>query len=185
MDIITFPRTIPTRYAAVTIILLLLCPIVLNARVARNWTYKDLFEASDVVAIMEPLNNENNSDQWEWIPKFAQGVTTSFNVHCFLKGDMPTGTTIRVKHFVYKMWPPNGGEMINFAVAPLNISATFTQNGKSEPYDFKNVHPTWLAFLKKMPDGTFAPTSGQIDPVFSFCELHHISMFDPTHGMIH
>jgi hypothetical protein len=90
-----------------------------------------------------------------------------------------------MKHFAYKGGiPANGGGMINFALAPLNISATFAQNGKSEAWKVENVHPTWLAFLKKAPDGTFAPTSGQVDPDLSFRELHEASMFDPSHGLI-
>ena len=157
-----------------------------DARAVRNWSYDDLLAASDAVAVVEPVANENNDDQWEWAPQFAQGVTTTFHVLCYLKGGGPGDkTTIRVKHFVYKDGePPNGGAMINFIVGPLNVNGTFTQNGKSEPWKFERLQPHWLAFLKKMPDGSFAPVSGQIDPAFSFLELHHSSMFDPTHGQL-
>jgi hypothetical protein len=174
------------RTSVLTAILLLLSPLSASlwGRLLPDWSFDKLMKVSDIVVIVEPLSNTNNSDQWEWSPKFAQGVTTTFKVWCYLKGGAGPDT-IQVKHFVYKGgWPPNGGIMINFLPGPLDIDATYTIKGRSEPFKFGQLQVRWLAFLKKGLDGSFVPTSGQIDPSLSFQELHDVSMFDPTHGMI-
>jgi hypothetical protein len=172
------------RCAAAAVWLALFSLIPVNARVLQNWSYQDLLRAADIVVVAEPVANENNADRWEWIPEFAQGVTTTFKVLGYLKDGGAGGDTIRVKHFIYtKGCPANGGRMINFVVGPLDIDANFTIKGKSEPWRFTRLQPRWLAFLKKTSDGFFIPVSGQIDPNFSFQELHEASMFDPTHGM--
>jgi len=164
---------------------LLLSFTPLEARFVPDWNFDKLLSSSDMVAIVEPTKNENNSDQWEWVPAFAQGVTTTFKVISVLKGDVAKGSDIRLRHFVYTIAvPPNGGAMVNFELGPFNLDATFTQNGKAVPYRFENVHPTWLVYLKKAANGDFVPTSGQIDPSYSFLELHHAAMFDPTQGMV-
>jgi len=155
----------------------------MDARGVRIWTYQDLLSASDVVAVVEPTANENNSDSWEWIPKFAQGVTTTFHVLCYLKGDASSPDTIRVKHFLYKnVFPPNGGELIDF---PLTAYNGLTDANK----DFRNAvenahHLRWLAFLKKADNGTYSPTSGQIDPAFSFLALHDAFTDHTIDGMV-
>jgi len=156
----------------------------LSARAVQDWTYKDLQAASDVIAVAEPISNENNSDKWEWTPEFAQGVTTTFKVICYFKGD-DSATTLRLKHFVYKggIWPPNGGLMVNFMTGSLKASGSYDVGGNTDNWAADNVHPTWLIFLKKGADETYVPTSGQIDPAFSFRELHGATMFNLNHGL--
>jgi hypothetical protein len=156
----------------------------LQARAVQLWNYSDLMLESDLVVVVEPLKNENNPDQWEWIPKMARGVTTTFKVLCVLHGNGIGGPIITMKHFVYKGGePPNGGLMVNFVTGPLKASGTYTVNGKTVSWVSDHLSPTWLVFLRKGPDGVYVPTSGQIDPSFSFRELHHPSMFNPTDGM--
>jgi hypothetical protein len=186
------PRNISTVNLAKSLIYLITLALFvaegeirLEARTMRLWTYQDLLNASDVVALVEPIANENNNDSLEPQYLSAQGVTTTFRVLCFLKGGVSGASTIRVKHFLYKsVAPANGGTMINFLIGPLDIDATFKVLGKSEAWKFPELQPHWLAFLKKMPDGFFAPTGGQFDPDLSFRELHDVSMFDPSHGML-
>ena len=137
-------------------------------------------ESSDVVAVLLPVANENNSDYWS---DLTQGITTSFKVLCCCKGGVAAGATLRLRHFLYTRGaPPNGGQMINFLVVPPNYEVTSHLHGKTPSWKFEDVHPEWLAFLKKAPDGSFVPTSGRMDPAYSFRELHEASIFDPTNG---
>jgi hypothetical protein len=170
---------------ALTIALLIAAGALAQARVMPPWDFQRLFDVSDAVLVVEPIANENNTDQWEWAPKFAQGVTTTFRVWARFKGVLPGNgvKTIRVRHFLYRTGPiPDGGILINFPPDPFDAGAEFKMHEAPEPGKFQNVR--WLAFLKKGADGFFVPTSGQIDPSFSFEELHGADAFDPTHGVI-
>ena len=137
-----------------------------------RWTYQELLQASDVVAIAEPIANTNNKDLLGFDSQFDQGVTTTFRVLCFLKSVAPDVDTIRVKHFKYiGGMPANAGVMVAFSVTPyLPTNESLEDRGSVLLYG-KEKHERWLIFLKKSPDGSFAPTSGQVDPDFSFFSL--------------
>ena len=148
-----------------------------DARAVKFWNFEELTQQSDVVAIIVPMSNENNSDAFDWPGVAAQGITTKFKVLCWLKGT-PNGDTLPVKHFIFRdVVPVNAGTLINFLVGPLELTATIKRNGKSEDWNLSPATPRWLAFLKKSPDGTYAPTSGQVDPDSSFQELHGPLMY--------
>ena len=142
----------------------------------RTWTYQQLTAESDVVAIVQPLENKPNSEKLDWPPS-AHGVDTTFKVLSCLKGQLPTETLV-LRHFIYHHdMPPDGGRLIDFLPGPLAIRGTIELNNGKEDWTFNGLIPEWLAFLKRNHDGTFSPTAGQLDPDISFKELHGLSLF--------
>ena len=171
--------------AFVTLVLILGNTSV-NARMVPDWPYDKLWDAADIVVIIEPLKTENNDDKLQipWDPKGEwQGLTTHFKVHSILKGG-PLGGEIVLKHFDLKPSPPSpqttihtdgDGFFIHFTSGPLHYDETISKDGKEiSRHSLENQTPVFLAFLKKTPAGEFVPVTGQIDPVFSFRDLREI-----------
>jgi hypothetical protein len=161
---------------------LFLGPTSVEARGVRVWSYNDLFKASDVVAIvepiksesMEPIKSEGSLDQFEWA--YAQGlihgVSTTFKVDCYFKGAPPIAEIV-VRHFEGKDagMLVNGPDLVHFVIGPRSLDMTAPQQdkpGARQVIESLTVPPQWLAFLKRNGDGTFAPVAGQIDSVMSF-----------------
>jgi hypothetical protein len=163
--------------AALTMAVLGVGQVRLSARTERLWSYDQLRDASDVVAILKPLKIENNTQTGvaEGLsPKDYQGVTTTFEVQCYLKGG-PATDTIRVNHFKYAQpgWAAtNGPGLVSFQIGRRVYRQVPDQDNKVVgDHRFLQETPCWLAFLRKMPDGSFAPVSGQYTARSSFREL--------------
>jgi hypothetical protein len=145
----------------------------LYARAVRIWSYDDLLKASDVVAIVEPIKSENNQDQFFELSSddrgLAHGVSTTFKIHCYLKGASST-TEIVVKHFDGKdvRTLVNAPDLVYFPIGPQTFDVSAPQNNQVHERYSTSTSPLWLAFLKRNDDGTLAPTAGQMDSVLSF-----------------
>jgi len=158
-----------------------------SARLVPDWPYQKLWDAADVVVIIEPLKTENNDDKLQipWDPEDKwQGLTTHFKVHGVLKGGA-LGDEISVKHFDYKPEVllkatviSDGPGFIRFISGPLRYDETISKDGRavSRP-SLENQTPEFLAFLKKTADGALSPVTGQVDPVYSFRELRDVFFF--------
>ena len=126
-----------------------------------SFTYKVLFEKSDLVAIATPIERTKDTKEIFDLPNIfssdkngnavkvkAIGVETKFKVALVFKGKDP-GENINLHHYRLK----DSGDLI------LDGPALVL-------FDFKNVsrRSSQLLFLMKENDGRYAPTGGQTDP---------------------
>jgi hypothetical protein len=174
---------------AFIIAVLILGSTSVSARIVPSWPYGKLWDAADVVVIIEPLKTENNEDKFQipWDPEGKwQGLTTHFKIHGVFKGGPLSGEII-LKHFDFKPeillkttvftdWP----SFIRFTPGPLRYDETISKGEKTVRHlSVLNQIPMFLAFLKRSSDGTFIPVTGQVDPSFSFKELREV-FFSPA-----
>lgn len=160
------------------------------ARRLPKWPYEKLVAASDVVAIVEPLENRRADDAFEGsahghAPADFAATDTRFRVHAVLKGEAPREVT--VLHFAYApgVRRQRDASFIRFVTGPLQFEKRVVSPGRTPmsdvtlgpPRTFLGLRPTWLAFLARREDGRYAPVTGQYDAVFSFRELHDASFY--------
>ena len=100
-------------------------------------------------------------------------METSSKVLTIFKGKVAE-KTIRIVHFAYASPKPefNGGMMMSFLIDPVGF-VTFPKlkDGTpdlthSQPYGAGG--PEYLAFLRRLPDGRYAPATTHYDAAFSF-----------------
>lgn len=155
-------------------------------RLVPVWPYEKLVAESDVVAIVEPLENKPAKDTF---PGYTYGHTTNdfaatdtrFRVHAVfkMKGDAPKELT--VLHFSYSTnvtLIANGASFIRFLTGPLQYEKRALKDGKPVGgITMFHQQPMWLAFLKRREDGRFEPVTGHYDSAYSFRELHEASFY--------
>ncbi len=118
------------------------------ARAVPDWPYGRLLAESDLVAIVEPIENKPASDEYSGYGRPANhfdGTNTRFKIHALLK------TNIR------------------FLIGPLQYQKRNLQDEK--PVGGVTVFaekPIWLAILKRQTDGRFIPMTGHYDSGYSF-----------------
>lgn len=156
------PPNLKSTFAV--LLCLVLCVVTCVARVVPLWPYDKLVAESDVVAIIEPVENKPAVDEFPGgagNPKRPFTATdTRFKVHTVLKGVATNELTV-----------------LHFALSP-STNLSVLMNGPSSikflvggVTDFQQPRE-WIAFLKKRNDGRFEPVTGHYDPVYSFRELH-------------
>ena len=132
---------------------------IASARVARAWSYQELLDKSDLVAIAIPTATNDTKEQIE-LPGFmgqrVVGVETKFSVHALFKGD-------KTKDFVLHHYRPDDSGMI-------------VPNGPGflsfEPVDNPTaLRRTYILFLVREADGRYAPVVGQAEPGLAIREL--------------
>jgi hypothetical protein len=130
----------------------------LTARLVRPWTYQEIFDKSDLVVIATFVSTrdteERNILRDLTPPVKVVGVTTEFETRLVLKGPKNV-SRFQVHHFRFEnpleaTWV-DAPQLIRLPTAP--------QDGVHYA-----GHETFLMFLRKEPDGRYAPTTGQTDP---------------------
>ncbi|HEX2746358.1 MAG TPA: hypothetical protein VHM91_00055, partial [Verrucomicrobiales bacterium] len=119
-----------------------------SARLMRTWSKQELLDKSDLVVIATPVSSTNTGEPVslpETPAALATGVNTKFKVSLILKG--PEEIREITLHHARPADPP--GVTIN---GPLLAS-----------FDGA-VKQSWLLYLVREKDGTYAPVSGQTDP---------------------
>jgi hypothetical protein len=174
-----------------TLIALIIAPVLLGlcsdlsfGRAVRLWSYEELVAKSDVVAVVEPLENQPAKDTF---PGHRYGRTTDdfvatntrFKVHVMLKGDRESPAELALLHFSYSPSVGgivNGAHFIRFSIGPLQYERRAVKDGKpiGGVTTFQQ-EPLWLAFLKRREDGRFEPVTGHYDSARSFRQLHEPS----------
>ncbi len=120
------------------------------ARPLRNWSYRELYDASDLVVIARPVSIRDTREQ-AILPGIqpdvkVNGVISQLAVQMVFKGDRGK-TNIFLHH--YRLADPTQP----LANGPLLVAFDPTKN------------QDYLLFLKKeAPDGPYAPVSGRTDP---------------------
>jgi hypothetical protein len=156
------------RNVAVAVGVLLLAPVVGEARLIENWPYEKLFKEADLVVIASATCSADSGGIVKlggWSVDFV-GVKTTFIVKHTLKGEAD-GQTLKVRHFRLKegVLVENGPLLVRFR----------TERGLSiRAKGFKGSvpKPDYLLFLKRNKDGRYEPVSGRIDPRLSVKEIY-------------
>ena len=162
----------------------IICIATCIARIVPSWPYEKLVSESDVVAIVEPVENKPAPDAF---PGYSYGhptnhftaTDTRFKVHAVLKGDAMKELT--VLHFSYSTNVSiilNGASFIQFFIGPLQYEKRAVKDGKpvGGVTSFQQP-PEWIVFLKRRSDGRFEPVTGHYDSAYSFRELHTASFY--------
>jgi len=163
-----------------------------KARLIEVWTYNQLVEASDVVVVVEPLENQAAKDTFPDMPaRYSVGdfeaTDTLFQVHTVLKGGNNPVKALTVLHFSYSKQATNimnGGLFISFPIERrtsqgIDWSSVQSPGTPLAPApEFRKQGKVYLAFLKARKDGRFEPVRGQYDSRLAFRELREVG----THG---
>jgi len=124
----------------------------LHARGIKYWSYQELLEKSDLVAIATPISTKDTKETWvaeaSPIGCAAIGIETLFKVSAVLKGDNSLKEALL--HY-YRM----GFSLNGIPNGPTLLSFDLTQKNE------------YLVFLVREKDGRYAPTVGQMDPGFA------------------
>lgn len=163
-----------------------------QARRLPKWSYEKLAAESDLVAIVEPLQNQPAKDEYSGNahghPAHHFVATNSrFRVHAVFKTAGDAVKELSVLHFGYaaNVRRSRSASFINFVVGSMSYEKRIVLPPKTPMSDvelgpaimFIGKKPMWLAFLKRRADGRFEPVSGQYDSALSFRELHEPSFY--------
>lgn len=166
------------------LLLSFICVAPCFARIVPFWPYEKLVAESDVVAIVEPVENIPEPDAFSGYSyghptnDFA-ATDTHFKIHAVFKGDVTNVLT--VLHYSYSTNVNiilDGASFVQFYTGPLQYEERAVKDGK--PVGGITVfrqQPIWIAFLKRRSDGRFEPVTGQYDSTYSFRELHESSFY--------
>ncbi|WP_147263335.1 hypothetical protein [Roseimicrobium gellanilyticum] len=158
---------------------LLLCAR-LDARPVYIPSVAELTRDASLVVVIEPQSVKQTKDipddgsfgdrpMTNYVP-----LETTCRVEVVLKGELKA-ETLQIVHFQYvSKMDFNGSSFITFFFPPANL-ATYPANNedKVEAGSLKFPgyavgKPQYLAFLRRLPDGRFAPVTPQYDAAFSF-----------------
>lgn len=148
------------------------CPLpYLHARKIENWTYEQLFEASDVVVIAKFQTSKDSTDRFAdnpWEIKFI-GVNSTFHVLHRIKGkDIAKELTMLHYRLPDGKLIQDGPLFLRFQEVEsirLQMLKLKQMNGIPHAEQVLLEKPEYLLFLKKRKDGRFELVSGPIDAI--------------------
>ncbi len=132
-----------------TALLILGTALVAQARPVPVWSYQALYTQADLVVIAAPISTQDTPERAD-LPGIAPplqviGQSTSFDVSLVLKGDANL-KKLTLHH--YRLLDP----------------AKLAANGPALASFDPKQQTRYLLFLRREPDGRYAPVSGQTDP---------------------
>jgi len=148
-----------------------LCEALCYARIRESWPYELLVAQSDVVALVEPLENHpaNDSMSNEAVSRrWYTAVDTRCKMRGILKGAIVGELTIL--HFSYAPGASvdDGPIFVEFTIRPARPDF-FEHSVIKDGVKFTVPRsPVWLVFLKRRSDGRYEPVAGQDDADISF-----------------
>lgn len=130
-----------------------------QGRLVKHWTYRELFDKSDLVVIAAVVSSKDTQERTtlpDYNPGYAVvGVTTEFESRVVLKGRKEI-ERFQLHHYRHQ-FSQGETEVTN---APELIKTPLLRGS------------AFLMFLIQEPDGNYAPVAGQVDPgIFSVLEL--------------
>lgn len=134
------------------IVILILATTIAQARIVRMWSYQELYDQSDLIVIAKHISTEDTGEQ-AVLPNISPdvdvvGVSSKFAVFLVLKGDHSLKSLVlhhyRLSHEIPN-YPTVNGPMLAY-------------------FDSDKLTKQFLLFLRREPDGRYAPVSGQTDP---------------------
>ena len=158
--------------------------VACHARPIPQWSYNRLFDESDLVVIGTVTTNTDTTDVFKHQENDKgagyTGVNSAFRTLRVLKGDhIEAFTVLHFRHsspFVVA----DGMLVVTFRTSQLSFQGTVqSQDKKTAPASiaFDPGLPQYLLFLKRRPDGRYAPTTGQYDAALSFREMYEPMTF--------
>lgn len=145
----------------IPVFLILATALAAQARLMKNWSYKELYDQSDLVVIAKSISNQDTGEKAK-LPNISPdvhvfGVSTEFDVSLVMKGDKSV-KKVTLHH--YRLADPK----------QLMI------NGPSLATFDPTQHTRYLLFLHRDDDGRYSPVSGQTDPaMFSVLKLEGVA----------
>ncbi len=137
-----------------------------TARIVEAWTYREMFDKSDLVAIAQAVSTKDTDEHSVILNNIKViGVTTDFKTALIFKGPRDA-TSFKLHHY--------------------RLESRIDENIVNGPNLIPVVQPgpqrrAFLLFLKKEPDGRYAPVTGQTDPaVLSVIQLTGAGAIDPS-----
>ena|SRR5438309_1521376 len=125
------------------------------ARLMYDWSYQELFDKSDFVVIANPVSRTRDTSERTILRDIQEnviGLETQFETQVVLKG------TKRARFMLHHY------RSVPSRVAVLNGPLFMI-------FDPKRGTNVYVLFLKREPDGRFAPTGGQTDIHISVREM--------------
>jgi hypothetical protein len=137
-------------------------------RQVPDWSYKKLFERSDLVVVAKAVStSEAGKKIKEKAPhRDLQAVLTTFKVVHVIKGKFSEKKLVVVHYRVHpkkELLVANGPHLVEFHAKCLEIS--YPGGKTSLP------PPDYMLFLKKRKDGRYECVTGQVDPIYSVKQL--------------
>jgi hypothetical protein len=132
-----------------SLLVLIALPAVASAFGITAWTYQEMQDKADLVAIAEVISSNDTSEKMkpdDLSPRNVIGVETRFKVNAILKGGK------YVKEFVLHHYRMGKIPVTDFEWVDAGRSYGPAPFGRHECY---------LLFLSLEPDGRYAPVSGQ------------------------
>lgn len=149
----------------------------LQARPPQILPTADSFRAADIIVILRPAASKVTSDKpdddsFQTRPlENYRALETTCDVISILKGSL-TEKTLKLVHFTAKRPEFNGGMFMWFPPS-TNTFVTFPAKDGWNPDTTTMVYalahrPEYLAFLRRLPDGRFAPAAPHYDAAGAF-----------------
>jgi hypothetical protein len=141
------------RTKCIFTLFLLVIPGLATAQLVYDWSYQEMFEKADVVAIARPLSTSDTKERTIQSGDFhVIGVNTQFEIDLVVKGRKEIKNLVvhHYRHEEHKVAILNAPQVVVFNASPRDM---------------------YLMFLVKESDGRYAPVSGQSDPSRAFVIL--------------
>jgi hypothetical protein len=130
--------------------LLTVTPLLAQARMMHSWSYQQLYDRADLVAVARPVSTSDTTEKATLSDVTPEapvvGLSTEFEIRLVMKGEKNLGKLV-LHHYRLqdppKQWPQDGPDLVSF-----------------DP----TQHRCYLLFLRREADGRYAPVAGQTDP---------------------
>jgi hypothetical protein len=141
--------------------LILTTVLLAQARLMRTWSYQQLYDQADLVAIARPTSSQETAEK-ATLPNISPdvhvvGLSTEFELSVVMKGEKSL-KKVTLHH--YRLPDPK----------------QFLDNGPNLASFNSKEHTRYLLFLHLEADGRYSPVSGQTDPtLFSVLKLEGVA----------
>lgn len=163
-------------------LVLLVAPVLVLARPVAIPSVKELQARADCVLVIEPVSTrkttdvpDDNSFGTRPLTEY-QALETTCRVESVFKGQVEA-EEVRIVHFVFSSAKVefNGGLFIVFLLPPAGVvvypamaSPATSKPDHAFPIPYAQGAPQYLAFLRRLPDGRFAPAVPHYDAATAF-----------------
>lgn len=144
------------------IFLVALTSLTSEARMTKSWTYQELLQKSDLVAIATPVESTKDTTEVSELPNLPyidkKGQHIGFKV---------IGVESKMKIAVTFKGKSSGKDLVLHHYRSQDSEMAQIDGPELASFDVRNLNRrhSYLLFLIKEKDGRYAPTTGQTDPI--------------------
>lgn len=142
-------------------LLIVTAALLVQARTMRTWSYQELYDQADLVAIAKAISTQDITEE-AVLPNIAPdvhvvGLSSEFDISVVMKGDRSIKKAT-LHHY------------------RLDDPKQLVMNGPNLATFDPKQHTRFLLFLHREADGRYSPVSGQTDPtLFSVVKLEGVA----------